>query len=69
MPVTTPAASTLATAVFPLLQTPPAMVLARLMEAPAQTLLEPKSTPASGSAFTVTLNVAVAEPQLNVFEL
>ena len=54
MPVTSPVAPFTLTFASALLHVPPLTVLARVTEAPAQTLSRPDIVPASGNALTVT---------------
>ena len=62
-PVTIPELLTVAIAAFALLQTPPVTRSVSVIVAPEQTLSTPAIKPASGSAFTVILCVAVSNPQ------
>ena len=64
--VTTPVVLTLATALLLVVQVPPVAVLVSVNDAPGQSGVAPLMVPASGIAFTVTLAVAVAVPQLLV---
>ena len=67
-PVTTPVADTVAIAELLLLQTLPGVpvVLVKDLAEPEHTLSAPAITPATGNGFTVTIKVAVADPQLKV---
>lgn len=63
-PVTTPVlASIVATAVVPLLQVPPAILLLSIMVEPTQTEEAPLMVPAFGTGLTVMFADAVADPQ------
>jgi hypothetical protein len=65
IPLTTPVdRSTVATAVLPLVQLPPSVALARLVERPIQTLAVPEI--AAGSALTVTI-ACLKHPVGNVY--
>jgi hypothetical protein len=61
MPVDVP---TVATLVVLLVQVPPVTLLERVIVDPAQTVAVPVMVPAVGAVLTVTVNVAVAVPQL-----
>ena len=66
-PVTMPvAAPTVATDVVLLLQVPPAILLLKLMVAPAHTVEAPLIVPALGTGSTVMVADAVADPQVGV---
>ena len=54
MPLTTPEAFTVATAVFVLLQTPPVVASVNAVEEPAHAVVVPLIVPAPGKALTVT---------------
>ena len=63
-PVTTPVlASIVATAVVPLLQVPPAILLLSIMVVPTHTEEAPLMVPAFGIGLTVMFADAVADPQ------
>jgi hypothetical protein len=66
-PVTTPAASTVATPDALLLHVPPAAASVSVTEEPAHTDEVPVMVPAAGNGFTVTVVVTVVVPQLLVF--
>ena len=66
MPVTVPAALTVAMAVLLLLHVPPATPSVRVMVAPVHTELGPDMEPAVGAAVMVTVVVVVVLPQLLV---
>ena len=68
-PVTTPDAAIEAIDGVKLLHTPPTAGSESVIILPATTESKPATEPASGVVFTVTLNVAVADPQLNVFDV
>ncbi len=68
IPVTTPDAETVATAVFALLHTPSAMLSLSAVTASGHMVVIPEMTPASGSGFTCTVNVVIAVVQILVTE-
>jgi hypothetical protein len=63
-PVTTPEASTVATAVLLLLHVPPEAVLDNVEVVPEQKVVVPEIEPASGATLTVTGDDTVAVPQM-----
>jgi len=63
-PFTVPALLTVAMAILLLDQLPPATEAVNAIELPLQTEVEPAMEPAVAVVFTVTLVVAVAEPQV-----
>ncbi len=60
MPVTTPPALIVATAVLDDDQVPPAVASAKVVVRPTQTLIEPVMAATTGSGFTVTVSLIVA---------
>jgi hypothetical protein len=71
IPVTTPAALTVATATLLELHVPPGALSSTCMVSPSHTTLAPVITPGSTSGITVTLVVAVADPHtfVTVYEI
>lgn len=65
-PDTTPSVPTVATAVLPLLQTPPETPSLSVVVEETQTVCVPEMEPGSTDALTVTIAVAAAVPQLLV---
>lgn len=65
-PVTTPAVLTVAMVVLALVQVPPVTASARVPVDPTHTTDAPVMVPASGSGFTVTACIAIADPHMLV---
>jgi hypothetical protein len=65
-PVTTPAASTVATAALLLVQLPPVEALDRVVVKPAQVVVVPVIAPTVGVLFTVNVVVTIPVPQVPV---
>ncbi len=65
-PFTVPVDPTVAMLVALLLHVPPVVTLLKVMGVPIHTLAAPVMVPAVANAFTVTICVAVAVPQLLV---